>query len=204
MSAIIVPILNSTAGLTLTPTQWHRTGLTHFGLEVIQLLQRPEYAKQAKIPGKLIIDAREVSVTHSGMIHFRGTDGSKQHIDVEQLFEWISRLNPEYVAYHAPLPLGLQALPTHLWFGDCLSDKAYHGYFIAQAHFHSILDASFEMDFQILDVHCQCESCQQGFTRAYLHHLFQHTPMLAQRYLMMHNMFVAAHQSTSILSLLKS
>lgn len=202
MAAIFAPILNSTAGLTLTPLQWERTKLSYFALDVVQLLQRPEYAKQIKIPGHLVMDARGLSVNQAGIISFRGTDGAKQNMTVDALFEWIQSFHPVCVAYDKPLPLGLQALPLHLFVSDSLAHQSYHGYFVGQGALHSILDSCYEMDFQLLEKDCQCESCQQGFTRAYLHHLFQHTPMLAQRYLMMHNMYLAAHQPNVIVSLL--
>lgn len=53
----------------------------------------------------------------------------------------------------------------------------------------SILDKQFSLAFDVLDAECGCTTCQQKFTGAYLHHLFQSTPLLCQRLLMMHNMF---------------
>lgn len=41
--------------------------------------------------------------------------------------------------------------------------------------------------FELIDQHCECPVCQQKFTQAYLHHLFEHTPLLCQRYLIQHN-----------------
>ena len=46
MAAIFAPILNSTAGLTLTPLQWERTKLSYFALDVVQLLQRQHLLHQ--------------------------------------------------------------------------------------------------------------------------------------------------------------
>ncbi len=43
--------------------------------------------------------------------------------------------------------------------------------------------------FEVIDSTCQCPVCQQKLTRAYLHHLLEHTPLLAQRYLVQHNMY---------------
>lgn len=40
---------------------------------------------------------------------------------------------------------------------------------------------------QVLDENCICPSCKQKFTRAYLHHLFSHVPILCQRFLIQHN-----------------
>lgn len=46
-----------------------------------------------------------------------------------------------------------------------------------------------------LAANCQCPTCQQSFTRAYLHHLFEHTPLLCQRFLIQHNFFYFLHSS---------
>lgn len=38
-----------------------------------------------------------------------------------------------------------------------------------------------------IDEQCDCSTCKQGFTRAYLHHLFSQTPLLCYRLLILHN-----------------
>jgi queuine tRNA-ribosyltransferase len=53
----------------------------------------------------------------------------------------------------------------------------------------SILDASMEDDFSLISKDCGCETCSYQLTRAYLHHLLQHTPLLAQRFLIQHNVW---------------
>lgn len=52
-----------------------------------------------------------------------------------------------------------------------------------------ILDTSMTNDSRLIDKACQCQTCRQMFTRAYLHHLLQQTPLLAQRYLIQHNLW---------------
>ncbi len=46
-----------------------------------------------------------------------------------------------------------------------------------------------EMQFDIIDTHCACPTCSQQFTKAYLHHLLLHTPLLCQRFLIQHNVY---------------
>jgi queuine tRNA-ribosyltransferase len=53
----------------------------------------------------------------------------------------------------------------------------------------SIKDVSAQMQFEPLDKTCRCPTCRLGLSRAYLHHLYWHTPLLCQRYLIMHNFF---------------
>lgn len=40
-----------------------------------------------------------------------------------------------------------------------------------------------------IDANCQCPTCKQQLTRAYLHHLLEHTPLLCQRFLIQHNVY---------------
>lgn len=51
----------------------------------------------------------------------------------------------------------------------------------------AIDDAAMAHEHQPIDSECPCPTCRQGLTRAYLHHLLQHTPLLAQRFLVQHN-----------------
>lgn len=50
-------------------------------------------------------------------------------------------------------------------------------------------DASEALKFSVIDPLCECPTCKQQLTRAYLHHLYEHTPLLCQRFLIQHNVF---------------
>lgn len=52
----------------------------------------------------------------------------------------------------------------------------------------SLQDTIYATQFECIDSSCDCPTCQQQFTRAYLHHLLEHTPLLCQRYLIQHNL----------------
>ena len=54
---------------------------------------------------------------------------------------------------------------------------------------YSIQDESMALLFDAIDSTCRCPTCSQGFTRAYLHHLLMHTPLLCQRLLIQHNLY---------------
>jgi queuine tRNA-ribosyltransferase len=43
--------------------------------------------------------------------------------------------------------------------------------------------------FDLLDSACLCPTCQSGYTRAYLHHLYMHVPLLCHRLLIQHNVY---------------
>lgn len=69
--------------------------------------------------------------------------------------------------------------------------EAFNGIIYEQTVPFSLLDDTQRVQFHVIDASCQCPTCQQGFTRAYLHHLFQHTPLLCQRLLIQHNVYSA-------------
>lgn len=48
-------------------------------------------------------------------------------------------------------------------------------------------DKIYATQFEPIDSACDCPTCKQQFTRAYLHHLLEHTPLLCQRLLIQHN-----------------
>ncbi|WP_058534725.1 tRNA-guanine transglycosylase [Legionella saoudiensis] len=50
-----------------------------------------------------------------------------------------------------------------------------------------------EIQFEPIDSTCTCPVCTQQFTKAYFHHLIEHTPLLCQRFLIQHNVFWMAN-----------
>jgi len=104
------------------------------------------------------------------------------------------------------LPLYLQDDKGILSFADIdhtatlyyASDKpaadAYQGMVYQAQSTDRVLDDKFRLAFEPLVPNCACPTCQQKFTGAYLHHLLQHTPLLCQRLLIMHNIFTLCSQ----------
>ncbi len=78
--------------------------------------------------------------------------------------------------------LGVRALLS-----DTPAQAAIHGQVVCAEGVCEVMDQSCAMDFNSLDETCVCPTCLAGFTWAYLHHLYQHTPGLCQRLLMQHN-----------------
>ncbi|HVT62347.1 MAG TPA: hypothetical protein VHD33_02520 [Legionellaceae bacterium] len=67
------------------------------------------------------------------------------------------------------------------------AQDAYQGIVYLKTGPDMITQAVFANQFETLIDNCTCPICMQGFTKAYLHHLFQNTPLLCQRLLIMHN-----------------
>jgi queuine tRNA-ribosyltransferase len=51
----------------------------------------------------------------------------------------------------------------------------------------NLADDVVNQDFKMIDEMCTCPTCSQQLTQAYLHHLYLHTPLLCQRFLIQHN-----------------
>lgn len=56
-----------------------------------------------------------------------------------------------------------------------------------------ISSADFAHQYTPLDERCSCHTCSHHLTKAYLHHLWHHTPLLCQRFLVQHNVVFVMH-----------
>ncbi|MFJ1267179.1 tRNA-guanine transglycosylase [Legionella lytica] len=65
----------------------------------------------------------------------------------------------------------------------------FHGKVYSQQGEIDLTNKDAEMQFDIIDSSCICPVCKQQFTKAYFHHLIEHTPLLCQRFLIQHNVF---------------
>ena len=75
------------------------------------------------------------------------------------------------------------------WMPSDIMSQSCDGLVYSNAGLIDIKESSYEHAFEPLSDHCECPTCQQGFTKSYLHHLFHHTPLLSFRYLVQHNVF---------------
>ncbi|MCW8451395.1 tRNA-guanine transglycosylase [Legionella quinlivanii] len=87
----------------------------------------------------------------------------------------------------------LAGLPLHIVESDQPAADALSGKVYAGMEVLNLQDEIWRMDHQPIDKHCGCSACQQGLTRAYFHHLLQHTPLLCQRFLIQHNIHYCLH-----------
>jgi queuine tRNA-ribosyltransferase len=54
-------------------------------------------------------------------------------------------------------------------------------------------DKHYAQAFEPISSECQCPTCTTQLTKAYLHHLYLHTPLLCQRFLIQHNAWQVQH-----------
>jgi hypothetical protein len=185
MKKAFTPYFNTFEGLSLTPLQWKNLGVQAFAFKLEPLLQRPGYGaifslkSMVVIEAKIYLDLSDIDTVQS-MIQYRRPDGCLCKIARQDLDTWLSSLDADEIIFD---PVSAKALN----FSNQAGEHAFQGCFYAQGQVFQVMDAAYIKDFSILSQDCDCESCQSGFTRAYLHHLYQHTPLLAQRYLLIHN-----------------
>lgn len=74
---------------------------------------------------------------------------------------------------------------------DCVmpARNGRHGHLFTWNGIININNAKYERDTQPIDPVCNCPVCKNGFTRAYLRHLFKAKEMLALRFAVMHNLY---------------
>jgi queuine tRNA-ribosyltransferase len=70
------------------------------------------------------------------------------------------------------------------------ANAAFQGQVMTEQGLIAITDIQHGREFKILSEGCACPSCSLQLTRAYLHHLFLHTPLLCQRFLIQHNIYL--------------
>ena len=165
--------------------------------------------------GCVILDAREFSLNgREEFVVQSPYDGSRIVLSLAQFWELVHQLKPDLllkpqsmetesvVKEQSALLSTMQSLGcqpsdgllfTHdghtLYASDRPAQDALQGRVYQSDGLLSLQDPLYALDFQWLEAHCACPTCQQGFTRAYLHYLLQSTPLLCQRLLMMHNVF---------------
>lgn len=187
------PRLTSQGGACLTLANWQQIGVDQAIFSVEALIVKPgiEVLKSFQDlkhytgwTGRVILEVDLKVKTASGDYAIRSPyDGSLIQLSELELLDFIEHLKAdEVIWFEADL---------HLWAWD--PDKpaadAIQGLIYSQSGEFSLLDLTNRAEFSLLDQACQCPTCTSGLTRAYLHYLLQHTPLLAQRYLVMHNIF---------------
>ncbi|MBA2709730.1 MAG: queuine tRNA-ribosyltransferase [Tatlockia sp.] len=70
---------------------------------------------------------------------------------------------------------------------DKPASDALAGMVYGESNNFSLLESDMANQHEPIILNCDCPTCKQNLTRAYLHHLFHHTPLLCHRFLIQHN-----------------
>ena len=73
------------------------------------------------------------------------------------------------------------------------AEDAYFGRVYTHEGVIELQNNIYATQFEPIDSTCSCPTCKQKLTRAYLHHLLEHTPLLCQRLLIQHNVYYLNH-----------
>ncbi|HBI22584.1 MAG TPA: queuine tRNA-ribosyltransferase [Legionella sp.] len=80
--------------------------------------------------------------------------------------------------------MGMPYLESDMPSRDACQGTVYH-----HNKIYSLQDEAQAFQLDPIDPVCHCPTCSQKLTRAYLHHLLEHTPLLCQRFLIQHNIY---------------
>ena len=208
MKHAYIPILSSPAGSCLTAANWQEVGITTVAYSLEALLLKPGISVLNKFDlkaylgwsGNIILTAQDLKPNTEGLCTLISTyDGSRLKITVIELVELIKHLNPNAVV----LPENIQEQFPELFTNwpdtikllqespasDEPAKAAMQGIVYTKEGDIDLTDPKFQMQFTNIDDSCSCPTCNQKLSKAYLHHLLIHTPLLCQRFLIQHNAF---------------
>lgn len=209
MNTDYIPSLTDTAGQVLTVADWTATGVHIASCNLACLLVKPGITTLKALnhlkqywdwPGKLLLNLSSIPQNIQGQCSIRSRfDGRILNFSQEEILNLVEHLNPDYVTLPAYLDAfsgeRFQNQKHNLHDNNKPAEDALNGLIYTTENPLSICDDSNTKDFSILDNTCQCSGCEAGFTRAYFHHLYQHTPLLCHRWLIMHNLWMTHSHS---------
>ena len=119
----------------------------------------------------------------------------------EVMYEIIEQLDPHMPADKPRSLMGvgtpsniIEGVARGVDFFDCVmpARNARHGHLFTSQGIINIKNAKYQLDDGPIDPQCQCPVCQ-GYSRAYLRHLFKAEEMLAMRFAVTHNLYFSNH-----------
>ena len=208
MNTDYIPNLTDPAGQVLTTADWAEAGVHIASCDLAALLVKPGIATLSKLsalnhywswPGELLLNLSSLPLSRQGIFQVRSTfDGRTLRFTQEDILKHIEQLNPDYLACSDELkPLISQHFKNYqheFKINNQPSEDALNGiiYTHNKTQFN-IQENIYTADFFMLDSSCKCPACAAALTRAYFHHLYVHTPLLCQRWLIMHNQWITHH-----------
>ena len=119
----------------------------------------------------------------------------------EVMYEIIEQLDPHMPADKPRYLMGvgtpsniIEGVARGVDFFDCVmpARNARHGHLFTSQGIINIKNAKYQLDDGPIDPQCRCPVCQ-GYSRAYLRHLFKAEEMLAMRFAVTHNLYFYNH-----------
>jgi queuine tRNA-ribosyltransferase len=194
----VIPMIFTGAGACLTVENWREVGVSTLscslmelgfkpGLEMLfQIKNLPQYLGWS---GQWVLNATMPAANREGGYILQSPhDGSRLTILPETILQLIQYLKPDYaILPHEMAKNGDLSFPFIESNQPC--EDGFAGILYTHQENMDISDSQMAKQFIPIDDQCTCPTCKQAFTRAYLHHLLANTPLLAQRLLIMHNVY---------------
>ncbi len=113
---------------------------------------------------------------------------------IEELDPYMPADKPRYLMGVGTPSNIIEAVARGVDFFDCVmpARNARHGHLFTSQGVINIKNAKYQLDDGPIDPQCQCPVCQ-GYSRAYLRHLFKAEEMLAMRFAVTHNLYFYNH-----------
>jgi len=137
-----------------------------------------------------VLQQYDISISHGVYFNLNSTAEFRfNEVNRDLLDRW-SHL-PRYVTGMIDLEImqQLKAKGVEYIETDVPAKLAVQGMVYSQSKIVDLKDSMTQMQFETIDPDCSCPTCSQKLTKAYLHHLLQHTPLLCQRFLLQHNVY---------------
>lgn len=199
-----VPLALSRGGSCLTAQNWEDTGISVIACSLEHLLFKPGLDLLWKLPNlkswlgwtqRVVLNATMAIDSNDNSYALRSPwDGSKLQISLETLSNLVKHLEPDYVVlpdavlHHANLDWPDVRFPLSPFLEvDEPAEYGFQGLVYTQNGVLDLKENTVAQAHISLENTCNCTVCKQSLTRAYLHHLYLHTPLLAQRFLIVHN-----------------
>ena len=113
---------------------------------------------------------------------------------IEELDPYMPADKPRYLMGVGTPSNIIEGVARGVDFFDCVmpARNARHGHLFTSQGIINIKNAKYQLDDGPIDPQCQCPVCQ-GYSRAYLRHLFKAEEMLAMRFAVTHNLYFYNH-----------
>lgn len=199
MSLEFIPFVTTASGSVLTAENWHAVGVRTLACYLKDLLIKPgfetlqQFGTLASYFGwsqKMLLHAGDLPMPNEDKLYsFRSPyDGKLIAHTVQDIFDLIPTLKPDVLI--RPDPQSGESESVSYKLSDQPAQDACEGIVYTWQGHVSLMAPAMRNCFELLDAQCACPVCAQGFTRAYLHHLYEQTPLLCKRYLVQHNVFL--------------
>ncbi|MCH9717512.1 MAG: hypothetical protein K0U24_00200 [Gammaproteobacteria bacterium] len=208
MNTDYLPNLTDPAGQVLTTADWAETGVHIASCDLAALLVKPGITTLSKLstlkhywswPGEILLNLSSLPLNKQGVFQVHSTfDGRTLRFTQEDILKLIEQLKPDYLTcsdeFKPLISKHFQNYQHDLKVNNQPSEDALNGIIYTHNNIRfNIQKDTCTNDFWVLGSSCKCPACAAELTRAYFHHLYVHTPLLCQRWLIMHNQWITHH-----------